>query len=205
MKLYVACAVCSVRRVHGAGYVGFHTRVRVKNPSIPNPTTQPGLCPSAGSATSTACVSGPGLTHAAEHVGVSSVARHGPSVRCRADPGRSQMKLQLRPGFCPATVAVSVAFHPTHTCVGRMETETATFEGQKPGSGGSCNWDRAGFTRQRADGPCRATHETPTCSAARVRPGPETHLVDVADPPDGQRPGWVAEFGMDGFFTRTRV
>ena len=27
----------------------------------------------------------------------------------------------------------------------------------------------------------------------------------LADPADGQRPGWVAEFGLDGFFTRTRV
>ena len=53
----------------------------------------------------------------------------------------------------------------------------------------------------------RAVQRTrpPTCSAARVRPGPETHAVDVADPADGQRPGWVAGFGMDGFSTRTRV
>ena len=93
----------------------------------------------------------------------------------------------------------------TQVCVGRVETKTATVEGQKPGSGGSCNWDRAGFTRQRTDGPCRATHETPMCSAARVRPGPGTHAVDVADPADGQRPGWVVEFGLDGFSTRTRV
>ena len=85
------------------------------------------------------------------------------------------------------------------------ETETATFERQKPSSGGSFIWDRVGFTRQRTCGPCRATHETPTCSAARVRPSPGTHAVDVADPADGQRPGWVVEFGLDGFFTRTRV
>ena len=93
----------------------------------------------------------------------------------------------------------------TQVCVGTVETTTATVESQKPGSGGSCNWDRAGFTWQRAGGPCRATHETPTCSAARVRPGPETHVVDVADPADGQRPGWVVGFGLDGFFMRTRV
>ena len=86
-----------------------------------------------------------------------------------------------------------------------METETATMARQKPGSGGSCIGDRPGSTRQRAGGPCRATDETPTCSAARVRSGPETHAVDVADPADGQRPGWVAEFGLDGFFMRTRV
>ena len=89
----------------------------------------------------------------------------------------------------------------TQVCVGRVETTTATVEGQKPGSGGSFNWDRAGSTQQRTGGPCRATHEAPTCSAARVRPGPETRAVDVADPADGQRPGWVDEFGLDGFFT----
>ena len=115
----VTCAVHSANRTHHAGHVGFHTRVRVKNPSSPNPATQPSLCPSAGSATSTACVSGPGLTLAAEHVGVSSVARHGPPVRCRVDPGRSRLQLQPLPGFCLATVAVVVAILPTHTCVSR--------------------------------------------------------------------------------------
>ena len=93
----------------------------------------------------------------------------------------------------------------TQVCVDCMETTTATFERQGPGSGSSCNGDRAGFTRQRAGGPCRATHETPTCSAAGVRPGPGTPAVDVADPADGQRPGSVAGFGLDGFSTRTRV
>ena len=86
-----------------------------------------------------------------------------------------------------------------------METTTATVERQGPGSGSRFIGDRAGFTRQRAGGPCRATHEAPTCSAVRVRPGPETHAVDVADRADGQRPGWVAGFGLDGFSTRTRV
>ena len=56
-------------------------------------------------------------------------------------------------------------------CEDGTETKTATVEGQKPSSGGSFIGDRAGFTRQREGGPCRATHETPTCSAARVRPG----------------------------------
>ena len=93
----------------------------------------------------------------------------------------------------------------TQVCVGRVETTTATVEGQKPSSGCSFIGDRAGFTRQRTGGPCRAMHETPTCSAARVRPGPGMHAVDVADPADGQRPGWVAGFGTDGFSTRTRV
>ena len=51
--------------------------------------------------------------------------------------------------------------------------------------------------------PCNA--RDPTCSAARVRPGAGTHAVDVADPADGQRPGWVVEFGLDGFSTWTRV
>ena len=86
-----------------------------------------------------------------------------------------------------------------------MATATATVAEQMPGSGGSFIWDRAGSTRQRTGGPCRATDETPTSTAARVRPGPETHAVDVADPADGQRPGWVVGFGLDGFFTRTRV
>ena len=86
-----------------------------------------------------------------------------------------------------------------------MATATATVARQKPGSGGSFDWDRPGSARQRAGGSCRATDETPTCLAARVRPGPETHAVDVADPADGQRPGWVDEFGTDGFFTRTHV
>ena len=38
-----------------------------------------------------------------------------------------------------------------------------------------------------------------------MKPGPETHAVDVADPTDGQRPGWVAGFGLNGFSTRTGV
>ena len=113
----VTCAVHSVNRTHRAGHVKFHTRVHVENPSGPNPATQPGLCPSAGSATSTACVSGPGLTLAAEHVGVSCVARHGPPARCRVNPARSQLQLQPLPGFCPSTVAVIVSIQPTHTCV----------------------------------------------------------------------------------------
>ena len=92
-----------------------------------------------------------------------------------------------------------------YECEDGVATATATVERQMPGSGGSSNWDRPGSAQQRAGGPCRATDETPTCSAARVGPGPETHAVDVADPADGQRPGWVVEFGLDGLFTRTRV
>ena len=80
-----------------------------------------------------------------------------------------------------------------------------TIERQRPSSGCSCNGDHAGLAQQRASGSGRATHETPTCSAARVRPGPGTHAVDVADPADGQRLGWVDGFGLDGFSTRTRV
>ena len=96
-----------------------NTRVRVGNPSSPNPATQPGLCPSAGSATSTAGVPGPGLTLAAEHVGVSCVARHGLHARCCANPARSPMKLQPLPGLCLSNVALVASFHPTHTCVSR--------------------------------------------------------------------------------------
>ena len=86
-----------------------------------------------------------------------------------------------------------------------MATETATVEGQKPSSGCSCNGDRAGLAQQRACGPGRATHETPTCSAAGVKPGPGTPAVDVAYPADGEKPGWVDEFGADGFSTQTGV
>ena len=67
----------------------------------------------------TTCVSGPGLTLAAVHVGVSSVARHGPPVRYRADPGRSQMQLQPLLGICSATVAVFVSIRATRSCVSR--------------------------------------------------------------------------------------
>ena len=57
-----------------------------------------------------------------------------------------------------------------------------TIERQGPGSGRSCNGDRAGLAQLRACGPGRATHKTPTCSAAGVKPGPETYVVNVADP-----------------------
>ena len=63
-------------------------------------------------------------------------------------------------------------------CESCMETETATVAGQMPGSGSSFIGDRPGSTRQRAGGPCCATGETPACTAAMVRPGPETHAVD---------------------------
>ena len=59
-------------------------------------------------------------------------------------------------------------------------TETTATGGQKPSSGRSCNGDRAGFAQQRARDSGRATHETPTCSPAGVRPGPETPAVDVS-------------------------
>ena len=71
----------------------------------------------AGSATFTAYVSRPGITPAAEHVGVSCVARHRPYARCCANPARSPMKLPPLPGFCLSTVAVVVSIQPTHTCV----------------------------------------------------------------------------------------
>jgi len=67
----------------------------------------------------------------------------------------------------------------TQVCVDCMETTTAT-DGQEPSSGCSCNGDRAGFTRRRARDSDSAWHETPTCSAAGVKPGPETPAVDVS-------------------------
>ena len=67
-------------------------------------------------------------------------------------------------------------------CVGGTEAmETAT-EGQRPSGGRSCYGNRAGFARRRARGSCCAAHKAATCSVARVKPGPETHAVDVADP-----------------------
>ena len=91
------------------------------------------------------------------------------------------------------------------TRVGLKDMETATIERQGSGSGCSFIGDRAGFAQQRACGPGRATHETPTCSFAGVKPGLGTPAVDVADPTDGQKPGWVAGFGLDGFSTRAGV
>ena len=76
----------------------------------------------------------------------------------------------------------------TQECVCGMElerksaTETTATEERGPSSGRSCNGDRAGLAQQRARGSCRAAHETATCSPARVKPGPETSVVNVADP-----------------------
>ena len=77
----------------------------------------------------------------------------------------------------------------TQECVRGMATETAPDEGQRPSSGRSHFGDRAGFAQQRAQGSCRASHEATTCTPARVRSGPETPAVDVADPADGQKLG----------------
>ena len=85
-----------------------------------------------------------------------------------------------------------------------METTTAT-DGQGPSSGCSCNGDRAGMVQQRACGSDCSWHEAPTCSAVGVKPGPGTPAVELADPADGQKPGWVEEFGLDEFSTRTGV
>ena len=63
-----------------------------------------------------------------------------------------------------------------------MATTAVTMAGQMPGSGGSCNWDRPGSARQRTGGLCRATDETPACTAARVSPGPKTHAVMLLIP-----------------------
>ena len=76
----------------------------------------------------------------------------------------------------------------TQECVCGMEleresaTETTATDGQGPGSGRSCFGDRAGFARQLARGSGRAAHKAAACSAAQVKPGPETPAVDVADP-----------------------
>ena len=76
----------------------------------------------------------------------------------------------------------------TQECVCGMEleresaTETMATDGQGPGSGRSYFEHRAGFVRRRARGSGRASHEAAVCSPARVKPGPETHAVNVADP-----------------------
>ena len=73
-----------------------------------------------------------------------------------------------------------------------MATATATIEIQMPGSGGSCDWDRAGSARSCTGCPCRASDETPACTVARgVKTRSGNARGDVADPADGQRPGWV--------------
>ena len=123
----VTCAVHSANRTHHAGHVGFYTRAHAQNPSSPNPTTQPGLCPSAGSANPPRAFPDRVLTLAAVHAGVSSVARHGPSVRCRVDPGRSRLQLPPLPGICPAIVAVIVATHATRSCASRRPDFTLPF------------------------------------------------------------------------------
>ena len=111
----VTCAVPSANRTHHAGHVGFHTRAHVKNPSSPNPTTQPDLCPSAGPATSPRAFPDRVLTLAAVLAGVSPVAQHGPPVRYLVYPARSRLQLPPLPGICPAIVAVAFAMHASHS------------------------------------------------------------------------------------------
>ena len=76
-------------------------------------------------------------------------------------------------------------------CEKRMETPTATVARQMPGSGGSCDWDRAGSERSCTGRPCCATGETPACTAARVKTRSGNARGEIADPADGQRSGWV--------------
>ena len=92
----------------------------------------------------------------------------------------------------------------TKVCVGGVETTTAT-EGQGLGSGRSCNGDRAGLAQQRACGSGRATHETNTCSAAGVKPGPGTPAVDVSLSRGQTKARLGHGFGTDGFSTRAHV
>ena len=73
--------------------------------------------------------------------------------------------------------------------------------GKMPGSGCSCDWDRAGSARSCTSCPCRASDETPACTVARVKTRSGNARGELADPADGQRSGWVGEFGMDGFCT----
>ena len=114
----VTCAVHSANRTHCAGHVEFHTPARVENPSSPNPATQPGFCPSAGSANIHRWRSWTGFHSRSRARGVSCVARPGPHARCCANPARSPLQLQPLLGLCPF-VAVVVSIRPTHTCVSR--------------------------------------------------------------------------------------
>ena len=95
----------------------------------------------------------------------------------------------------------------TQVCVGRMEmtTATATFEGQGPSCGRSCNGDRAGLARRRARGSGRAAHEAAPCSPAGVKPGPETPAVDVSRSRGRTKARLVDGFGTDGFSMRACV
>ena len=72
-----------------------------------------------------------------------------------------------------------------------MATETETVARQMPGSGGSCDWDRAGSARSCTSRPCHASDETPARTVARVKTRSGNAHGDVADPADGQRSGWV--------------
>ena len=72
-----------------------------------------------------------------------------------------------------------------------MATETATMAEQMPGSGCSCEWDRAGSARSCTVCPCCATYETPASTVARVKTRSGNARGDVAGPADGQRLGWV--------------
>ena len=101
--------------------------------------------------------------------------------------------------------------HDTQECVCGMEleresaTETTATEEQRPSSGRSCIGNCAGFARRRARGPCRAAHETATCSLAGVKPGPETPAVDVSRSRGRTKGRLDNGFGMDGFSGRARV
>ncbi len=103
---------------------------------------------------------------------------------CKGDVGR-HARTCSRVSRCECD-GVESERRDTQVCVDGMETTTATEE-RRPSSGCSCIGDRAGFARQRARGSGRASHETATCSAAGVRPGPETYAVDVADPATDNR------------------
>ena len=83
-----------------------------------------------------------------------------------------------------------------------MATETTATDGQGPSSGCSCIGNRAGLAQQRACGSDRAAHETPTCLAAGVKPGPGTPAVDVSLSRGRTKARLGHGFGLDGFSTR---
>ena len=116
--LSVTCAVRSANRTHCAGHVEL-SHTRPPGDPIHSESVYPAwLLSVAGSATSTAGISGPGFTPASEHVVVSCAARHEPRARRRANPARFPMQLRPLLGPCPS-VAVVVSTPPTHNCVSR--------------------------------------------------------------------------------------
>ena len=86
----------------------------------------------------------------------------------KGDVGR-HVRTCDRVSRCENECRVQSGRRNTPVCEACMETETATVAGKMPGSGGSCEWDRAGSARSCTSCPYRATDETPARTVARVK------------------------------------